>query len=194
MAVHQRLHLLRSSLAFGRIVGSSIRHVDGGIGRIRGKMTGERVGYSVAICQRVMMAGVHCVEFDVTDVGGAMGFGVIRPIDDHPKKRMKHDEFRAYCNMRRHGNEPGYEGDVHQYYDQTMHLERGDVIGMVLDLDGSALTVYKNGKRLGAKVRTGLAGHYCWAVTMDRLGGSRPSVRIRPANIDKRAPNWMCPG
>jgi hypothetical protein len=193
MAVHHRLHLLQSSLAFGRIVGSSIRYVDGDITRIQGRRTGERVGFSVAICQRVMKVGVHFVEFAVMEVGGSMGFGIIRPIDDHPKKRMKHDEFRAYCNMRRHGNQPGYEGDIHQYYEQTMHLERGDVIGTILDLDASTLTVYKNGECLGVKIRNGLAGHYCWAVTMDRLGSSRPSVRIRPSNIDRQAPNWMCP-
>lgn len=193
MAVHHRLHLLQSSLAFGRIVGSSIRYVDGDITHIQGRRTGERVGFSVAICQRVMKAGMHFVEFAVTEVGGTIGFGIIRPIDGHPKKKMKNDEFRAYCNMRWQRNEPGYEGDIHQYYDQTIHLERGDVIGMMLDLDRSVLTVYKNGECLGVKIRTGLAGHYCWAVTMDRLGYSRPSVRVRPVNIDKKAPNWMCP-
>jgi hypothetical protein len=183
MAVHHRLHLLQSSLAFGRIIGSSIRYVDGDITHIQGRRTGERVGFSVAMCQRVMKAGVHFVEFALTEVGGTLGFGIIRPIHDHPKKRMKRDEFRAYCNMRRHGNELGYEGNVHQYYVPTIHLERGDVIGMMLDLDASVLTVFKNSEFYYVMTRTGFAGHYCWAVFMDKLGISRPSVRIRPVNI-----------
>ena len=33
-------------------------------------------------------------------------------------------------------------------------------IGMLLDLDGGTLSVYKNGRKLGVMKR-GLAGHYC---------------------------------
>ena len=40
-----------------------------------------------------------------------------------------------------------------------------DEIGMLLDLDEGTLSVYKNGRKLGIMER-GLAGHYCWVVSM----------------------------
>jgi len=42
-------------------------------------------------------------------------------------------------------------------------------IGMVLDLDVGTLDVYKNDRRLGT-MATGLAGEYCWVVSMARDG------------------------
>ena len=38
-------------------------------------------------------------------------------------------------------------------------------VGMLLDLDEGTLSVYNNDRRLGVMKR-GLAGHYCWAVSM----------------------------
>ena len=38
-------------------------------------------------------------------------------------------------------------------------------IGMLLDLDEGTLSVYKNGRKLGVMKR-GLAGHYCWVVSL----------------------------
>ena len=38
-------------------------------------------------------------------------------------------------------------------------------IGMVLDLDDGTLSVYKNGRKLGVMKR-GLAGHYCWVISL----------------------------
>lgn len=37
----------------------------------------------------------------------------------------------------------------------------GDTIGMLLNLDEGALTVHKNGRRLGV-MKDGLSGPYCW--------------------------------
>jgi hypothetical protein len=184
MAVHQRLHLLRTSLVFGRIIGNTMKYVDGDITRIWGRKTGDKVGHSVAICQRMMKAGTtHSVEFVVTEVGGNIGFGIMRPIYDYPHRTMKFDEFGAYCNARRRLNAPGYEGDVHRICEKMPHLNGGDVIRMVLDFDKGTLTVYRNGVCFCVIVRTGLAGNYCWAVTMDKLGFSRPSVRILSGSI-----------
>ena len=41
----------------------------------------------------------------------------------------------------------------------------GDEIGMLLDLDEGTLSVYKNSRKLGVMKR-GLAGPYCWAVSI----------------------------
>merc|ERR1711985_181617 len=40
-------------------------------------------------------------------------------------------------------------------------IERGDTVGMLLDLDEGELTVYKNNRRLGM-MKDGLSGSYCW--------------------------------
>ena len=44
-------------------------------------------------------------------------------------------------------------------------ISSGDEIGMLLDLDEGTLSVYKNGRKLGV-LKNGLAGPYCWAVSM----------------------------
>jgi len=135
-----------------------------------------------------MTSGRQYAEFTITENNGAMYMGIIRPIHDWPKKKMRHREFSAYCRGRQSGC-PGYAGSVHQYYyyaNEDHRLEKGDVVGMLLDLDEGTLVVYKNGVCLGVMVDN-LAGHYCWAVaimnTKDGLthscyGQNKPSVRI----------------
>ena len=55
-------------------------------------------------------------------------------------------------------------------------FERNDVAGMLLDLDEGALTVYKNGRRLG-QMKSGLAGEYCWGVYVGTYSPGK-SVKI----------------
>ena len=43
----------------------------------------------------------------------------------------------------------------------------GDELGMLLDLDEGTLSVYKNSRKLGV-MRRGLAGPYCWVVSLHR--------------------------
>ena len=57
--------------------------------------------------------------------------------------------------------------------------ERGDRIGLLLDLDQGSMTVYKNDERLGVMMATGLSGGYCWALGLGRIQGI--SARIEPA-------------
>ena len=47
-------------------------------------------------------------------------------------------------------------------------------IGMLLDLDEGTLSVYKNGRKLGVMKR-GLAGQYCWFVSM--LRGAKVTIK-----------------
>ena len=179
MTVDQRLHLLQSSLVFSRIIGSSLNYINGDISHIQGKRK-EAVGYSIAICQEVMKSGRHYAEFVVTKKG-AIYIGIVRPIHDYPKKKIKFEDFRSYCSDKR--EDPGYVGnrDEWYYYDERVSLENGDIIGLLLDLDKGTTTVYKNGTCLqrwhGA---SRLYGHYSWAVKMNNYGSTRPSVRIQP--------------
>lgn len=42
---------------------------------------------------------------------------------------------------------------------------KGDVIGMLLDLEAGTLSVYRNGRRLGV-MKDDLSGDYCWSATL----------------------------
>ena len=53
----------------------------------------------------------------------------------------------------------------------------GDVVRLALDCDSGALTVHKNGERGGVAVR-GLAGEFCWVVTLWDTG-----TRLRIARV-----------
>lgn len=196
MAVDHRLQLLQSEhLVFGRIVGNAIGYVNNDITHVQGRRR-EATGFSVAICQDVMKRGKNYAEF-ISTQSGAIYMGIIRPIHDWPKKKIKHKEFSTHC---RGQQGPGYDGSVHQYYyyaNEEKRLEKGDVIGMLLDLDVETLTVYRNGICLG-DVMHGLTGHYCWAVatmnTKDGLthsccGTNRPSLRIRRGRYQEVSEN-----
>ena len=50
-------------------------------------------------------------------------------------------------------------------WDGMERLSGSHEVGMLLDLDEGTLSVYKNDRRLGVMKR-GLAGHYCWVVSM----------------------------
>ena len=177
MAVDHRLYLLKSSYVFRRIIGSAISHVDGDITHVQLRRR-EKVGFSVAICQEVMKAGKHYAEFTITEPGKIF-MGIIRPIHDWRKKKIRHEEFGAYCRNQSESG-PSYVGNVHQYYyyDDRHSLKKGDVIGMLLDLNKGNMAVYKNGACLGVKMGRGLTGHYSWAVTINNYGSNKPSVRI----------------
>ncbi|KAL7545775.1 hypothetical protein ACHAWF_009122 [Thalassiosira exigua] len=190
MAVDHRLHLLRYSLVFSRIIGSGLGYVDGDIQHVQWKRM-DRVGFSVAICQEVMKSGSHFAEFAVVNYG-AVCLGVIRPIHNWPKKRIKHDEYRVYCESQSIFD-PGYVGSVNEYYYNCENslFKEGDTVGLSVDLEDGSMTVFKNGKSLGARMNIGLAGHYCWAVKMNllnNLGCQRPRVQCRKvvASVNKK--------
>ena len=63
------------------------------------------------------------------------------------------------------GNEP---------WDGSESMSSGDEIGILLDLDEGILSVYKNGRKLGV-MKKGLAGPYCWVVSLQR--GTRVSIK-----------------
>ncbi|KAL7524385.1 hypothetical protein ACHAXR_001777 [Thalassiosira sp. AJA248-18] len=180
MAVDHRLHLLQSSLAFSRIIGSAISYVNDDITHVQAKRS--TVASTVAICQEIMKSGRHYAEFTVTQ-HGVITIGIIRPIHDWPNRKLNLKEYKTYCSEL--NGQGGYSGHVHQFnWNNDGFLNDGDVIGMILDLDEGTLTVYKNGIRLGVMIRSrGLAGHYCWAVTMKCYGSNRPSVRIKKTSM-----------
>jgi hypothetical protein len=62
--------------------------------------------------------------------------------------------------------------------------ERGDRIGLLLDLDQGTMTVYKNDERLGV-MATELSGEYSWAVSASPVllttTGSSARIGAAPA-------------
>ena len=65
------------------------------------------------------------------------------------------------------------EADPH-WGEGLKSMSSDDVMGMLLDLDEGTLSVYKNGRKLGVMKR-GLAGQYCWAVSI--LRGTGVSIK-----------------
>ncbi|EJK76537.1 hypothetical protein THAOC_01696 [Thalassiosira oceanica] len=52
-----------------------------------------------------------------------------------------------------------------EWQERREELEGSGTIGLLLDLDEGTLTVFKDGRRLGA-MKEGLGGEYCWFVTV----------------------------
>jgi hypothetical protein len=66
--------------------------------------------------------------------------------------------------------------------------ERGDRIGLLLDLDQGSMTMFKNGRRLGV-MATGLSGEYCWAALLGwgsavRIGAGRAPASPTVAELE----------
>ena len=60
----------------------------------------------------------------------------------------------------------GEGATVEEKWDGMEGVSNGSYkVGMLLDLDEGTLSVYKNGRKLGVMKR-GLAGQYCWVVSL----------------------------
>ena len=59
-------------------------------------------------------------------------------------------------------------------WDGLESVSSRDELGLLLDLDEGTLSVYKNGRNLGVMKR-GLAGPYCWVVSM--FGGAQVAIK-----------------
>ena len=63
-------------------------------------------------------------------------------------------------------------------WDGAERADKGDWIGLLLDIGTGTLTVFKNGSRLGV-MATGLSGEYCWAASL--FFSSAVRIRSAPA-------------
>lgn len=121
----------------------------------------------LAATKAVMRAGRHYAELRLVDGCNVMlGVSPLDPASENDCWYHSQDGHHTPVNGRRSEWE-GMEG-----------AKVGDSIGLLLDLDEGSMTVFKNGKRLGVMVASGLCGEYCWAV---ELGARGDSVRIEPA-------------
>ena len=135
------------------------------------------------------MAGKHYVSFEVCDVyGNGLMLGVMRPGEAMQSAKGRplipnfYNHFTQRNGSRQYNNSVNCcmyyswsgscwshdwgEGDSDgETWDGMERLSPPFKIGMLLDLDEGTLSVYKNGRKLGVMKR-GLAGHYCWVVSM----------------------------
>jgi hypothetical protein len=157
MALMREAEMLRQPLVFGRS-NSEVTLLEGGAVARRSKA--EAHTGRTAVTNTTMRAGRHFAQV-VLD-GLLMGFGIFRPWMDVENGK---DLFAADGNCVLHTASGRYFPGFRSWKGMCS-LEAGDVIGLLLDLDQGSLTVYRNGERVGIMVAEGLAGEYCWGVSL----------------------------
>ena len=139
-----------------------------------------------------MMAGKHYVSFEVRqEFARYFVVGVMRPGEamqnargiplwpdfcNHFTQRRESQQYNNSVNCCMYnsfnGNcrshDWGEGATIIEYWDGMETLSAPCTVGMLLDLDEGTLSVYNNGRKLGVMKR-GLAGHYCWVVSL-KLG------------------------
>jgi len=191
LADYHYLQLLRKPLVFDQLVGaeyvnsgdkSCIRH------------SGEEFGrYETAFSINVLRTGKHYATFKHN--GHNLFVGVMRSGQANqracgiPCKKQFYQNFsqtHGDCNNDNNIHSclyHSYSGDCfssdwsgsdNEYESWEGSEKIYGEIGLLLDLDEGTLTVYKNGRKLGVMKR-GLAGSYCWVVSMWR--GSQVTIK-----------------
>ena len=143
----------------------------------------------------VMRSGTHYAEFQIT---GTPDLGIVRPMpnldagafgdygffvgdieDFYPAFLAQRSDGWGACNIHACQYSCGHGvvewTDWNDYYPIENYegmddCNSGDTVGMLLNLEEGTLTVYRNNRRLGV-LKDGLAGSYCWYVTIASLDG-----------------------
>ena len=126
-----------------------------------------RSGYENSVMMGVMRPGQANTK--------AIGYPFYNIFYDHFSQNTGHGECNnnnnVQCCMYYAANGASYfsdwagsnENEISWEGMETMSFD--DELGMLLDLDEGTLSVYKNGRKLGV-IKSGLAGPYCWVVSM----------------------------
>jgi hypothetical protein len=105
--------------------------------------------------------GRHFAEFTILR-GTDVRVGVIRPGWD---VEAGGDAWAAHGHCLYHvGNGARCPGQ--KEWEGRQRAQKGDRIGLLLDLDQGCMSIYKNGSRLGLLQHSGLSGQFCWAATL----------------------------
>jgi hypothetical protein len=110
-----------------------------------------------------------------------------------------HSFYDTFARIRwPEGDEPQWDEDAsdkkYQEYDHVANTkqtrkrtaQRGDRVGLLLDLDKGTLAVYKNDHRLGVVSSELAGGAYCWAATLFAAGSA---VRIEKKPVPESDEN-----
>ena len=182
LADYHYLQLIREPLTFDQLVGG-VDYVN----------TNDKScvmysdNYPTAFSNNILRAGKHYVTF--TSLGDSISLmvGVIRPGQANQKASGCPLFMQFYQNFSRNMGHGGEHNNIHccmyntvggrchtsgwtqtssnRQWEGMESISSGDELGMLLDLDEGTLSVYKNGRKLGVMKR-GLAGPYCWAISM----------------------------
>ncbi|EJK59093.1 hypothetical protein THAOC_20729 [Thalassiosira oceanica] len=186
------LHESEHPLKFDTLLGRGIGHTNE-----RRTSVHASGGVSTAVASNyVMESGIHYAEFQFQfQISGGRSFiGVARPMPNLDLVRYAngifhffvgswYDDFLAartgewgssnahacHYSLKTGGMSwTDWDRDTEEVSWEGMERCRtGDTVGMLLNLDGGTLTVYKNDRRLGV-MKDGLSGPYCWFVTVSR--------------------------
>ncbi|EJK77576.1 hypothetical protein THAOC_00585 [Thalassiosira oceanica] len=187
------LHRYEHLLMFDVLLGGYIEHRNGNKIAVCAKEGDyER---SVAVSSSyVMKSGAHYAKFQIT---GEPDIGIVRPMPGLAAGAYQ-EEFdffdrRFYTDFRAQRVDDWGYSEVHAcafscddgeiistaWNDDEIDIQwvemegcqSGDTVGMLLNLDGGTLAVYKNNRRLRV-IKDGLSGSYCWyASVVDRHAG-----------------------
>jgi len=183
MGIHHELQVLRQPLFFDQLVGDGIEYD----AEDKATVCSCSKGFSTALGNMVMRAGKHYVEFERDDCEyNFVQVGIMRRIKGLGERGMwEFSPLRNGKKLLQEKTEKWGSGNVHAVlcnlggtldtnwsdWDKRLPPDEGvyynvgsGKLGMLLDLDEGTLTVYKNGRSRGVKVKSGLTGEYCWAV------------------------------
>ena len=182
-------------LTFDQLVGP-IEYVEGNKSRVTNN--NGTSGWATAFSNNIMMTGKHYASFEACK-GAGLYAGVMRPGETmqsakgvySPLSRSFYEHFTQREGSEQYNNTVNccmydtFDGSCYSHdWGEGRSVRRvwGGMegfsgsckIGLLLDLDEGTLSMYKNGRKLGVMKR-GLAGHYCWVVTL--LGGTRVTIK-----------------
>ena len=204
LADYHYLQLLREPLSFDQLVNGA-EHVHN---RDTSCVKQSGYNWGTAFSNNILRAGKHYVSFEARSSMPMEPYifsGVMRPGQANESANgtpFRRDFYKHFSRNTGHGERNNNNNDkvhccMYYSYDGGCYLsdwadsnENGrnweglesmdsdGEIGMLLDLDEGTLTVYKNRRKLGVMKR-GLAGPYCWVVSI--LRGT--SVTIKRGTI-----------
>ena len=171
LGLMREVEVLRLPLAFGRAHGN-ITLTEGGAVATNGATDYSWCAAASTVGMRsrlhyaqytVLQGGIY---FGVIRAGWVEGWGNARFVDGH----CFYNTASGHRARRYPGYYPNWEG--------AQTANRGDRIGMLLDLEQGSMTVWKNDEKLGVMQAEGLRDPFCWAVTLFQQGDS---ARIQSA-------------
>ena len=200
MADYHYLQLLRAPLTFDQLVGD-IDYVNTDD---KSCVTNLGDDWATAFSNNILRAGKHYVTFTPMFDNVAMYLGLMRPgqVNQNAKGHAIYKYFYnnfspsfspGECNNNNNSIQccmyntfgpsfssvwSNFQAEGSRHWDGLEIISSRDQLGMLLDLDEGSLYVYKNGRKLGVMKR-GLAGQYCWVVSLYE----RAQVRIKRGTI-----------
>ena len=188
LADYHYLQLMREPLTFDQLVEAV--YVDNEDKTCVRYSDRRSMGWETAFSNNILRAGKHYVSFTPLVDSKSLMMGVMRPGQANQNARgypfsrsflqnfsrnMGHGEHNNNVNCCFYDSYDGvcyssswsglYEIVSNTNWEGLEGMSSSDKIGMLLDLDEGTLSIYKNGRKLGVMKR-GLAGQYCWAVSL----------------------------